>query len=839
MTQSVTTDQGTIIIPGAYPRYDVASTNNALPTSGVLMLVGEADAGPDFSLELDLEQNAFGPDQDADVKSKYKSGPLVDAYLAAIAPATDPQITGAPAKIVLAKTNPSAKATLTLNRFDSTAYGVIADKSFGKSGNLINVSVEAASAEAVPTTGSFTYIPAVGTVAIDFRVNGAASVSTTLGANASPAVARAAIAGLSGLAATGAADRAAAPASGNIALTALTSNSAQVDVTVAFAVLPVIGDTFVVPSGSVIAGTANANVGAYVVTAASANQLVATKLSDGGKSGATPGTVTALSSVVSGALSGTPANDMKVFSPMVISNAAGNPIDGAGKSLEIGELTTGTDLLSRTAFALNATPVTFVSKAAGAKLITSATEYIATLHVNRQLDNSQQDFTVGGDVVLTLGYTGTSCAVAINDTTFTTTVVGGAGTSLSVNLADFPTLNDLATFINSKPGYNCQVGSGIFGQLSTKALDDVSVGAATTFGAATARLKADAFKLFKAINEQGALIQLQDSNGLIVQASKGLPAPSALAFLSGGTKGGTTAAAFSNAITALENVRGNFVIPLVSRDATADIADGLTESTSTYQIDAVNAAVKSHCIKMSALKRRRSRQFAVSKKDTFAAVKLAASNVAFFRGVMTFQDQKTLSVDGTIKQQQPWMGAVLACAMQAAGFYRPIVNKGINCSGVLQAARDFDDRSIDQMEQALIAGLLPAKKADGGGFVWVSDQTTYGKDSNFVFNSLQAVYMADTLAAYVGTNMEKSFVGQSLADVTAQTALSSLSSLLKDAQRLKMIAPSDDAPAGFKNAKIKIVGPSMFVSFEAKLAGALYFVPINFLVSQITQTAST
>jgi hypothetical protein len=60
---------------------------------------------------------------------------------------------------------------------------------------------------------------------------------------------------------------------------------------------------------------------------------------------------------------------------------------------------------------------------------------------------------------------------------------------------------------------------------------------------------------------------------------------------------------------------------------------------------------------------------------------------------------------------------------------------------------------------------------------------------------------------------------------------------MEDLKRLKLIAVSDDAPKGFKNASIKISGTSMAVSFEVKLAGAIYFIPIFFLVSQVQQSA--
>lgn len=204
---------------------------------------------------------------------------------------------------------------------------------------------------------------------------------------------------------------------------------------------------------------------------------------------------------------------------------------------------------------------------------------------------------------------------------------------------------------------------------------------------------------------------------------------------------------------------------------------------------------------------------------------------------MAFQDNKQIGGDGSIQQFLPWMTAVQAAAMQAAGFYRNIEFKGMNTSGVLSRAGDFDDRSDSQLEDALKAGLLPAKRASTGGFVFASDQSTYGKDNNFVFNSLQAVYAADTVSLTTAQRMETAFVGQSVADISAAVALTFLEGIMADMLRLKLIAPSDDAPKGFKNAKIRISGNAMLVSLEIKLATAIDFITIDFLVSPVQQSA--
>lgn len=839
MTQKFNTDSGTLITPGAYPQIKVQNGVGGLSATGILMLVGEADSGPRFSLESDLEDNAFGPDQLAAVVAKYKSGPLVDAFRAAAQPANDPQITGSPSRMILVKTNNSTKAAGNLPAWGGGTYGVLKDKSYGKLGNLIYFQVAAATSEVVPTTAAFTYIPAVGTVAYEIRVNGGSAVGGTLSANQTPAQIVSTIDGLAGVTATGGANRNILTVSGTLLLDANPGGAGAtvVDITrsIAWAVTPSIGDTLIIPTGSVLAGGADENVGAYVVTAATATTVRATKLSDAGKSGAVIGTITNPADV-SPAASIAATTDLSAWAPVVISVDAGNPVDGLGKSLEIAQLTGGTDLLARTAYVLGTTtPVTWVSKTTAPKLLVSASEYRANLQVNRQLDNASEDLIAGGEIALKIGYTGTTATVTVTDTTLSTSVTGGSGGNLSLALADFPTISDLATYINSQTGYTASVGTAVLGQIPTSALDNVSaVGICTTFGEKNGRLKIDGYRFFNAVTQSG-LVQLGDP---AAQIGSGVPrTTTGITYLSGGLKGASTSADFTAGIDALERVTGNFLIPLVSRDAASDIADGLTDSNSTYAIDTVNAYAKTHVLKMATLKKRKNRQAFLSKNDTFANAREAAANLASFRTSLCFQDFKKIDSSGNLTQFQSWMGATLAAGMQAAGFYRAIFNKGIDTSGVLMRDGSFNDRDDTQVEDALTSGLLPAKRAATGGFTWISDQTTYGKDDNFVFNSIQAVYVADVVALSLAQSMEGAFVGQSVADISASIALSFLEGKMADFLRLKLIAPSDDAPKGFKNASIQIQGPAMIVNVEIKLAGAIYFIPIQFLVSPVSQRA--
>lgn len=843
MAKSLVTEDGTIFKPGAYSRYRVQSNPGGLATTGVLMLIGEADAGPDFTEESDLEETAqFGPDQSGDVRAKYGSGPLVDAFLAAVQAANDPNITGSFASAILVKTNVSARASGSLPKIGGGSYASLLAKSQGKAGNQILFQTVSSQAESLPTTGAFTFIPAVGTVAYGIRISGGADVGAgTLAANAQPPAVQAALDGISGLACSGGSNRNILTVSGTLLLDANPlanpgTNNVVVTRSVAWAATPVVGDTMVIPTGSVLAGGADQNVGAYVVTAVTSTSISATKLSDAGNGAAVIGTITAPVDV-SPAVSAAAVTDVIAYAPLTVTLEAGAVIDGVGKSLEIAELATGTDLLSRTAFGLGTvTAVTWVSKSGTPKLLSAAAEYKVKLNLSRSSDGVSEEFIAGGDIGLKLSYLGTTATVTITDTALTTSVAGGSGSNLSIDLSDYTNIGDLAAFINSQTGYSCSPGNTALGLLPVSALDNVSAKPiASTWGAANGRIKMDAYRFYQAVAGGSFLAQVNDP---AEQAGSGLPDVMASAlFMSGGTRGSTSDADVTAGLAALETVQGNFLVPLFSRDATSDIADALTDSGSTYTIASIHAAARAHVTTMSTLKRRRNRQAWLSIAASFQDSQDAAANIASVRCGMAFQDFKNTAASGSLTQFLPWMGAVLGAGMQAAGFYRNIEGKGIGTSGVLSRAGDFNPKSDSQVESALKAGLMPAEKADGGGYTWISDQTTYGRDDNFVFNSMQAVYAADTVARTTAVRMEKAFKGQSPADIGAPVALSFLEGILGDMLRLKLIAPSDDAPKGFKNATVQIRGNAMYVSVEIKLATAIDFILIDFLVAPVVQTA--
>lgn len=833
MAQQYVTDSGVLTIPGAYPIVKVQNNPSGLSTSGVLMVIGEAETGVDFASETSLKDNAFGPDQVSEFVSKYTSGPLVDAFKGAAAAANDAQIPGTFSRFIALKTNAPTQASGTLPAIGGGTHSTITDKNTGKKGNLISRTVTSAAAEVVPTTGETVLAPPQVSTVVNFRVNGAAVQTTTLTVGQLPSSMKTAIDGLTGVAASGGTNRSLVTVvAGTLSITVDSGFQVHFGISTAWAAVPTVGDILYVPTGSPFA---TANEGTYVVTSATTARIDAYKLRDAAGAGSARTTPTTESG-----LSVAATTDIQAFSPVTISVEAGAVVPGLGKSLEIAE--SGSAFFSNVAFTFagaTSTPVaaqsTFVSTVASPQLIVSGTEYSVNTNVTRQSDGVSEDIETDGAVVLTLGYTGTTASAVVSGSTMTITVVGGAGTSHTITLTDYATVNQLVQYLSSLTGYTAAAADASLGQKAPKDLDDGTYSLATEHGAKTGRIKADGKAYLDGVTLGSSLASVTP----VSPATKlvGLPDVSSITFLTGGAKGSTTNANILAALVALEAIRGNFVVTCFSQDATLDIAAGLTDAASTYSIDSINSNVRSHVLQMAQILRRRPRQGFVSYRGTFAAAQTAAGNMASSRVAMFFQDVKDTDAFGTLTQFQPWMAAIKAAGMQAGGFYRPIVNKFINVTGALVPGGGFNDQLDSNLTTALKKGLCPIIADDDGGFRWVSDQTTYTADPNFVFNSIQAVYVGDIISMTTAQRMERAFVGQSVADVSASLALTALEGIMSDMKRLKLIAASDDAPKGFRNATIRITGPSMVVSLEIKLAGAIYFIPITFLVTPVQQSA--
>ena len=914
-------------MPGTYVNYQVLTQPTGVSSSGIAVIMGEANGGPSYD-QIDISKNFFSPDQLQQVTQIYTSGQIVDAFTALTTPSNDPNISGTANLIYILKTNTGTIDTSTLLNATSATYGVLSDINQGVLGNQDKYQVLAVDSEIAPAVQGTT-VPAFGSAldgdTFSIRLNGGAVSVVTLSSGSSAPVSPAESAAAQSAAQSAYTSLAARTfttipnvldgqsltagnytfASGDVNLAqsgagALTLTGSATDVfvfktpstlttgaggipTITLAggalaknVYWVVGSSATINSGfagtfqgNVIAqtsitdtlggtvnGSLNALSGAITLSAAAlVNAQNAPLMNYAGSFGllGASGITNTGASVITGNVGSSPTNTIV---------PGGWTIVGAAHS-NIAELVTELNLLlpaGIVASAGTATNSIALTMAADSdawnngwgksfELIDSTPGDLAALGLVAGLNVSSQEpsieiqdsnltrgvsetLSVAADVALMVGYQGTSGTLTINQAagTLTTTVTGGSGGNLSINLTHYSTIGTLAGFIASQPGYSATVVSAA-NQLPTSALDDVSaIGiASSTPGDEPGRIK-DSLAAFEQALSTSRLMTF------VATATAGLPAPMASpAYLSGGARGATLAADIVNSVNDLSSITCNIIVPLMSQNASADIAAGQTDPGSTYTIAAIDALLKSHCLEMSDPSLDRNRMAILSNNGTYAQAAQIAQTLATFRCSLAFQNVTQVNSAGVITQFQPWYAACIAMGMQLGGFYKSICNKNANVISVIDPS-DYNSGDPGDTSEALSAGLLPLW-TDVGGPKWVSDQTTYQTDSNFIFNSIQAVYDADIITIDLKSSFTNAFVGQSLADVSAASASAFLSQKMASYMQLKLIAPSNGAPLGFNNAKITIAAPTMSVSVNIFEATALYFVSIGFTISAVQQSA--
>lgn len=504
----------------------------------------------------------------------------------------------------------------------------------------------------------------------------------------------------------------------------------------------------------------------------------------------------------------------------IVRSAASNPQrEGYGRNFEL------------TAGSLLGTGSGKVNILAGQ--IVAGQENQAIISITNTRDLVTETATVGGNIVLKIGRLG-GTTPQVQITTTQIKLINNSVAEYTLNKADFDTVQQVADFITASTAGNWMavVGSVLFGQLAPSVLDDVTgVGADATVLDAShlpAQIKKDANEVTSFFAQSSNVSLTPDTNSVV-----GLPEAVSTVYLAGGTLGATNTASIVNALTAFQKIRVNAVVPLISRDSAADIADSLTDPASSYTIAGIHQAVKTHCSLMRTTKARSERQGYLSIKDTYANSKSASQTLADASAQLVMQDIKQNDSDGNIKWFQPWaLACLLSGARGGSPVGLPMTNKYLNCSGIRQTAQAMsvadanivEDFNPDtQYEDAIRNGLTFLEHPQSGGFRIVVDNTTYGRDGNWVYNRAHVLYAADVLEYDFRTQLQNIYVGVkntvSAAEI-AQTCESILGTYLAQG----ITVSTSDAKQGFKQLTVNVNGNVVEVGVTVKLVEGIDFV---------------
>lgn len=452
--------------------------------------------------------------------------------------------------------------------------------------------------------------------------------------------------------------------------------------------------------------------------------------------------------------------------------------------------------------------------------------------------------------VLSIQYTGDASTASLaltgvsqTNKTLATTLAGDqtdGSANLAISLANY-SMKELVDFINAQTGYSASLSDGTKAAKSGLELDPVAIADVKTSASSMYRLQQEIVELINAGSDRVVA-------SLAATPVAGLPVNVTDSFLAGGAKGASLNSDFSGGLAQSLAKTWNVALPCISRDATDDIADGLTDASSAYTIASVIASLDSHLRLRGSTKNRKEAQGMAgireaAKADAFQAARDAGS----FLVQLAMQDVLIVDAAGELKWKQPHIMAALAAGIRlGTAVGEPLTHKFINANGVghvvdpVTGLETGDFNAGLDAEDAIDAGILFTEEASGGNRI-VVDNTTYGIDQSFVFNRGSVVEASQFIAKTLRETAELVFVGQKVSNGVAASIKSVLRNKLRElnAPEVNITTASSDAPEGFveETFVVEVQGNTARVQVEVKPVQGLDFVFITFTLGDITQSA--
>lgn len=428
---------------------------------------------------------------------------------------------------------------------------------------------------------------------------------------------------------------------------------------------------------------------------------------------------------------------------------------------------------------------------------------------------------LGGEIVFEIGYDGTSGTMDISDTQLTTTVAGGTGTSLTVLFANYNNLQEVVNYINSQTGYTCSTSYTKALTSAPTILDNVSsVGICSTAASLKpGRVKADSYTVKDYVEQYSNLVTLSET------AKKGLPDLLSITYLSGGTLGTASNTNFQNGFNVFKTARINVVVPVIADDGSA-------EGYGTYDWDSVASQHKTHVIWGWSTTGKSERQGYIGFDGTKTELKAKALTSASGYVSLCGQNVKRPNASGTSVYMKPWAFAVICGGLRCgAEIGEPLTYKYINIDGLTQDSSW--DPKVDYTEM-IDAGITFAEKVDTGGYRIVCDNTTYGRDANFVWNRGSVVFVGGYIAYDLRTALENTFTGTKAKTGTAKNVENFIVARMSDYKGADYIVADDSAPKGYKNLSVVQQGNKTIINVTIyPVQGVDFILPTIYLESAV------
>ena len=477
-----------------------------------------------------------------------------------------------------------------------------------------------------------------------------------------------------------------------------------------------------------------------------------------------------------------------------------------------------------------------------ATFVTPTTEPQTAIELLQPRDSTSQTGVIGGAITMQIGRTAVGSCTAANVTTtataMTITQTGATPSSLTFNYSAYPTIGNLADAITNVTGWSCTVAPATRNTASTT-LDQVTAVGAFSATSKPARLKSD-------VNAVKTFFAAATLAAITTTAVAGLPDSEGRVNLANGVRGATASSAFDAGLTASLTQTYNVAVPAISQDATVDTLAGLTDATSSYDIETVHAMLAAHLDLRGNIQNKREAQGVVGYRvPTKAAAFAQAAALNDANVQLCMEDVLIVDSSRTLAWNQPHVFAGLIAGMRCGSpVGEPLTHKYLSISGVghyvnaSTGAVGGDYSPLVDYDAAIVAGVTSSEPANGAQRVMV-DNTTYGIDASFLYNRGSVVEASQYITQTVRTDAELAFVGRKTAAVTASAIKNRIRTTLTGLYNAQITATSDDAPQGFVESTFTVTvnGNTATVNVEAKPTQGLDFLLINFTMGESSTSA--
>lgn len=407
---------------------------------------------------------------------------------------------------------------------------------------------------------------------------------------------------------------------------------------------------------------------------------------------------------------------------------------------------------------------------------------------------------------------GSVCTLTTTVTTLTTTVTGAPADNLNLTLSNYPTLSELAFYIDGLAAYTATPLITNAASFDPSNLDAV---AAIDIRTAPVTLMAHNFDLSDWVNTNSQLI-----TSTLTKGQTGPRSVLAKTALAGGTRGTSANSDWLAGFTALSGIRLNQVVALASSDATA------TEGT--YTIAAINVGLQSHCQLMTATAGKSERQGWGSISATKTNLILAAQQLNSEHFCMASQKlTRQSAVTGNITTFPEWSQACVFAGMRAgAPLGEPLTHKVIKASGFSNDA-SWSTANFNDIVDLLLNGIMFVTSVPGVGLRIERGITTYTKSNNDAFTEESLVQNWKIISYEWRTALEKRYTGRPM-DVgqmqTVKPFSATILNALRDQGAITDSFVDGVQTPGYRNIQVRGTNDILEVSGEVSPTPGINFI---------------